>query len=115
VREVKIEYELENVEMDVSSAIPIGLIMNELITNSIKHAFEDTEEPHIWIRLEKVGDKLLELTVRDNGKGMEEEVDNPEVGLGLDLIKSLTDQLDGKSTFQNERGVHFHLVIPYSK
>lgn len=114
-RELKIEYKLENVEIDVSSAIPLGLIINELITNSIKHAFEETEQPYISIRLEKVGDKLLELTVRDNGKGMKEDLENQEQGLGLDLISSLTDQLDGKSTFQNDQGVHFHLVMPYKR
>jgi len=114
-RKVNIEYNLENVEIDVSSAIPMGLIINELITNSIKHAFDGTEDPHIWIRLEKAGDKLLELTVQDNGKGMKEDLENQEQGLGLDLISSLTDQLDGKSTFQNDQGVHFHLVMPYKR
>ena len=112
-RELKIEYKLENVEIDVSSAIPLGLIINELITNSIKHAFEETEQPFISIRMEKAGDKLLELTVRDNGKGMIVAHENQEQGLGLYLISSLTDQLDGKSTFQNDQGVHFHLVMPY--
>lgn len=113
-RTIRIDYNLENVKIDVSLAIPMGLIINELITNSLKHAFDETEVPCIGITLVKEGDRFIQLTVRDNGKGINPNFENTASGLGLDLIKSLTDQLDGKSTMQNENGVHFKLVMPYN-
>jgi two-component sensor histidine kinase len=111
---VEINYELDTINLDVSAAIPMGLILNELITNSIKHAFEKVENPCIEISLKKIDRKLIELIFKDNGKGMCPEKAVNE-GIGLGLIQSLAEQLDGTCTFLNERGMTFYLAMPYKE
>jgi len=109
---IAFEYDLDVINLDVSSSIPIGLIINELITNAIKHAFSDIKTPKIFISLKRINERIIELTVRDNGIGyIGDKLENEE-GVGISLIQSLTDQLDGKCSFENEGGTIFHLVFP---
>jgi two-component sensor histidine kinase len=107
--------EVAPINIDISVAIPLGLILNEIITNAIKHAFDNTENPKIDIELKKVNDQMIELTVKDNGKGMEIEERVEDAGMGLSLIDALTDQIDGKCDFEYENGLVFHLSIPLIK
>lgn len=94
---------MEPLELDVDWAIPIGLIVNELISNSLKYAFPENCFGEIEVRLlEK--DNNLHLIVSDNGIGMAE---NPPIlgsGFGSELIRLLTRQLDGKMTLTTETG-----------
>lgn len=108
---IDVKYELDAINLDVSSAIPMGLILNELITNSIKHAFRDVQNPNIEISLKKMEGNWIELIFKDNGKGMSLEK-AVQRGIGIGLIQSLTDQLDGTCTFLNEQGMTFCLAIP---
>jgi two-component sensor histidine kinase len=111
-QKIKFEYDLDPINLDVSSAIPMGLILNELITNAIKHAFSDLDSPEISISLKRVKDSLVELTVKDNGKGLTNSSEESEDGIGLSLIRSLVEQLDGTCLFENSNGMTFHMVIP---
>jgi two-component sensor histidine kinase len=111
-QKIKFEYDLDPINLDVSSAIPMGLILNELITNAIKHAFSDLDSPEISISLKRVKDSLVELTVKDNGKGLTNSSEESEDGIGLSLIRSLAEQLDGTCLFENSNGMTFHMVIP---
>jgi two-component sensor histidine kinase len=110
---IKFEYDLDAINLDVSSAIPMGLILNELITNAIKHAFREVENPQISISLKRVKDRILELTVKDNGTGLADSFGENEDGIGIGLIRSLTEQLDGTCSFENHEGLTFHMAIPY--
>ena len=103
---------IDSVRLDVSIAIPIGLILNELITNSIKHAFHEVEKPNISITLTKK-DGLIELVMKDNGMGTTLENLNENTGIGMSLIQSLVDQIEGKYTFEVNNGVSFKLIFPY--
>jgi two-component sensor histidine kinase len=103
---------IDSVRLDVSIAIPIGLILNELITNSIKHAFHEIEEPNISITLTKK-DGLIELVMKDNGMGTTLENLNENTGIGMSLIQSLVDQIEGKYTFEVNNGVSFKLIFPH--
>ena len=114
-QDIEVTMEVEPINIDVSVAIPLGLILNEIITNAIKHAFDDTLQPKIDIRLKIANDQMIELTVRDNGKGMIIEERDEDAGMGLNLIEALTDQIDGKCDFENENGLVFHLSIPTPK
>lgn len=103
---------IEDVKMDVPKAIPFGLILNELITNSMKHAFLHVESPLIEIKLknDKAGNVILNF--RDNGIGISEEKLGNEEKLGMMLIRSLVEQLDGQCTIKNEAGFNFEMKIP---
>jgi len=95
--------------LDVSQAIPCGLILNELITNSYKHAFNDTENPVISISLKKKNGRIA-LEVKDNGKGLPSdfEIDRP-TSLGTTLIRTLVQQLHGELKVSSGKGARFNI------
>lgn len=109
---VKITSQIQDVKLDVSKAIPFGLILNELITNSMKHAFEGIAEPGIQIDLrnDQSGNMILKFT--DNGVGISTDSINNEDKLGMMLIRSLVDQLDGQSVIKSDSGFNFEMKIP---
>lgn len=89
----KIEYELINdiKNLDMNTMIPLGLIINELVTNSIKHAHDENNTIKISLKFEKEKNGLINMTYFDNGTWKE----NTEKGLGVELIESLNNQLEG--------------------
>lgn len=93
---VKIECAMENLELDVDTAVPIGLIVNELLTNAIKYAFPDDAKGIINISLKKDNDTTLTLKVEDNGIGKVKNAPAKGTGFGSQLIQLLTLQLNGK-------------------
>ena len=96
-------------EMDVDLAIPIGLIVNELVTNSFKYAYEGIAKPSLIINLKN--DKDLTLQVQDNGIGFDEKAMNKKDSFGKELIKGLSNQVRGKCKFVNMNGTYFELSI----
>jgi two-component sensor histidine kinase len=101
----------DNPELDVDLAIPIGLIVNELITNSFKYAYEGIEHPSLTINFKN--DKDITLQLQDNGIGIDESVMSKNAGsFGKKLIKGLTNQVNGKCRFENNQGTYFELNIP---
>lgn len=101
----------QNPELDVDLAIPIGLIVNELITNSFKYAYEGIEHPSLIINFKN--DQEITLQLQDNGIGIDESVMNKNAGsFGKKLIKGLTSQVNGKCRFENNHGTYFELNIP---
>ena len=96
-------------EMDVDLAIPIGLIVNELVTNSFKYAYEGIAKPSLIINLKN--DKDLTLQVQDNGIGFDEKAMNKKDSFGKELIKGLSNQVRGKCKFVNMNGTYFELKI----
>ena len=105
---IEIAVETEDVNMELSNAIPCGLILNELITNSYKHAQIDNKKLQIQIKLKGQKDNV-ELEVKDNGGGLPEKVLNNINTLGLELIKSLSEQINGTYSFYNDNGLVFNL------
>lgn len=101
----------ENPQLDVDMAIPIGLIVNELITNSFKYAYEGIEKPSLIINFKNEKDITLQL--QDNGIGIDESAMNKNAGsFGKKLIKGLTSQINGNCKFENNQGTYFELNIP---
>jgi two-component sensor histidine kinase len=82
---------LDSISLDITKAIPLGLISNEVITNSFKYALTKVDQPVLRIYC-KCGAGQIEITFEDNGPG---KGDNPGYGLGMEIIESLTEQLDG--------------------
>ena len=112
---VSLNVKTENIRLDINRAIPLGLIINELVTNALKHAFPDLEKGNITVDLSKSDDKHLLLTVSDDGSGMPPEVDFQSAeSLGLQLVKDLSDQLRGTLHVQSEHssGTLVKLTFP---
>lgn len=105
---VKTNLQMENVFLELSNAIPCGLILNELITNSYKYAGEKGKLIEIDISLKKAND-FVELEVKDNGPGIEKGGQNKPNSLGIELIKSLAEQIGGQYSFTNNNGLVFNL------
>ena len=86
--------------MSIETVTPLGLILNELITNAIKHAFPDTvKDKKIHISLLKEG-KSLVMTVTDNGKGITNEI--KDSSFGIKLIKALSKKLKATVVYENQ-------------
>ncbi|WP_339842136.1 histidine kinase dimerization/phosphoacceptor domain -containing protein [uncultured Maribacter sp.] len=100
---VTIDLEMKELELDVDMAIPIGLIVNELITNSLKYAFPEERNGVIHLAL-KLNGNLLVLEVNDNGIGMQSENLVRETGFGTHLVDLLVKQLDGKMILVTDQG-----------
>lgn len=104
---------IENVSLGIDFAIPCGLIINELITNSLKYAFPDGRKGEIKIAFSKINENIYELFVGDNGVGIPDDIDigNTE-SLGLRLVTMLVnDQLEGEIYLKRNNGTKFRIVF----
>lgn len=103
-KNIKHEIDTEEIMLDIDSAIPCGLIINELVTNSIKYAFPDKNNGKITITFKHEKNKNI-LTIKDNGIGVPAEFDLDNITtLGFDLVKALSDQLHGSLEVKRSAG-----------
>lgn len=105
---------MEKFELDVDMAIPIGLIVNELITNSLKYAFPDDRKGKIKLSLKQQED-LIMLKVMDNGVGMQLAPELSGTGFGTKLVALLVKQLDGKMELDRSKGTSVFISFKSSK
>jgi len=106
---IETEKKLDELKLDVETAIPIGLIINELIINVFKYALENIESPKLLIKFEKQTQGLF-LQVKDNGNGNPEEVEKSN-SFGIKLVKSLIRQINGELTIDYEDGLNYSILI----
>jgi len=109
--DLSIEINSEDVNVDLQVAVPMGLIINELVTNAIKHAFDSKDSTNkIVINIDINENNDLRLEVYDNGKGM--DIENNKKGFGFRLLESLvTYQLDGTIHIYNDNGLHYEITF----
>ncbi len=108
--------DVEKIMLDADTAIPLGLIINELLTNSMKHAFSDKEKGTIKVIFRKLEDDELLLEVKDNGKGLPSDfkVENSD-SLGLRLVHSLAAQISAQLEIDGDNGTHFSIKFQERK
>jgi two-component sensor histidine kinase len=108
---VRINLDLDSdIGLDVSKAIPCGLISNEILTNSFKYAFNSAQESRqLSISLHEINN-CIELYFKDNGPGF--DIDAARSGMGLELIRDLSDQIDATIDVQIDHGVGIKLLFP---
>lgn len=105
----KITYNINTngVVLDIDTSIPLGLIINELLTNIYKYAFINRDAGIVTINLQQKNDQELELHIADNGVGLPQNFDIHTLNsLGVKLIKGLSNQLKGTIRFENNNGTH---------
>ena len=109
---VTLKLNVENVFLPMDTAIPCGLIINELVTNSLKHAFSDERRGEIVIETVYHSNNKFTLTIKDNGKGIPEDVDyyNSRT-VGFNLINSLVRQLGGNLVINRSEGTEFKITF----
>lgn len=100
-KDVDVAVEVENATIPVSIVAPLGIIVNELVSNAMKYAFDDTGDNILEVTVKRVG-KMLNLTVQDNGKGF--DVTKNPYGFGMELVNLLTDQIGGTFSIEWNKG-----------
>lgn len=113
MHKVEPKIDVEHVALPINVAVPCGLLINELITNALKHAFPDGRNGEITVRLEQRVDSRMQLCVRDNGVGIPESLDLSKTDtLGYSLITLLTQQLGGNLTIRRHSPTEFIVDFP---
>ncbi len=109
---VHAEIEIDEVSLSMDTSIPCGLIINELVTNAIKHAF-GPEGGTINVELQDKGDGSIFLSVADNGRGLQEDPESLKDGdtLGLRLVHILVGQLNGTLKTTSDNGLRFEIIF----
>ncbi len=100
----------DDVSVNIDSAIPLALIVNEIIINCLKYAYKGIENPSLEVEISMLPEQRLAIHIWDNGVGFDENAEMKD-SLGMKIIKSLTRQLDGSVTHFNEDGAHWRLNV----
>ncbi|OPX29440.1 MAG: hypothetical protein B1H06_01520, partial [Candidatus Cloacimonas sp. 4484_143] len=108
---VVLEIDIKNIAVNMNKAVPLGLIINELISNALKHAFPNERKGKLSISIKKKKDKF-ELIVADDGVGCKKDLEFEKADtLGLQLVHALTQQLKGELQFNSGNGTRFILTF----
>ena len=111
-KSVIVNEEYDQIDLPVNKSIPLGLILNEVVTNSIKYSFKNNQKHKglFEIRI-KLSNNNVQLTLKDNGHGFPEDFNSESDtrSLGIYLIKTLAEQIDGKVWFSNDNGAKIEL------
>ena len=99
---------VDPVQLNLQQAIPVALIINEGVTNSIKYAFENESEPKIWISMSET-DEIVKLTIMDNGRGFEMKAEDEGKSLGMQFIKGLSKELKGTVRIETKGGTKLNI------
>ena len=117
-RHIRLEQVIEPFTLDLAQAVPLGLVLNEAITNAIKYAFE-ADGGQIIVALQLIKDETLLLTIADNGNGFPANLNiQNTTTLGMEMMKALSKQLGGEFKIENKTGVrisiefHIEKVLP---
>ncbi|MCE5214424.1 MAG: response regulator [Methanobacterium sp.] len=109
--QIKLDLKVEDVKIDINTVVPLGLIVNELVTNCMKYAFPDNRSGKISIKLYRKDYDII-LKISDDGIGLPENIDIENTNsLGLQLVNSLTMQIDGRIELERSPGTTFTLIF----
>ncbi len=109
---IKLDVQVDQTELDVDTLIPLGLILNELISNSLKHAFPGERYGEISVRFQNSGEHFF-LEVKDNGIGMSgRSIKDLSTTFGIEMIQAFAQKLKASVEFESQEGVTVSLRIP---
>jgi len=110
---VSIRIEANDVKLPINEAIPCGLVVNELVSNALKHGFVRQASGHISVTIRQDEQRMLELSISNDGEAIPDDLDLDRTGtLGLQLVQLLTRQLDGTLEVQRAHPTRFTLRFP---
>ncbi|MBU7586683.1 MAG: PAS domain-containing protein [Nostoc sp. TH1S01] len=113
---IKLKIQVNNASLDIDTAIPCGLIINELVSNALKYAFPDQRTGEILVSLEQQDNYNLLLTIRDNGVGLPQDFDTKNTKtLGIILVQGLVKQLRGTIEVNSQQGTEFKITFTKSR
>ena len=104
--------EIEKIDLNIETAHPCGLLVNELISNALEHGFPNQRKGNIWITLQQNLNQKIVLNIRDDGIGFPEDLDFRKTeSLGMQLVCTLTEQLEGEIEMKRCQGTSFNLIF----
>lgn len=110
---IKLQLNIEKITLSLDSSIPAGLIINELVTNAIKHGFPGSRKGVISINL-KCENNFVFLELKDNGVGFAPDIDfENSHSLGLQLVNTLIEQIEGKFNFRSEKNSGTEILVTF--
>jgi len=108
---VTYDFNVDHIKVNIDTAIPLGLLINELLTNALKYAFPNGQEGEVHLSIKQVSD-AYELIIRDNGVGFTFDGDFDKLRtLGMRLVYSLVEQLEGTITQENSNGTNYFITF----
>ena len=108
---IRFTYDIEPLEMDVSQAVPLGLILNEAITNAIKYAFPNGRTGLIALSLTTTAPQHYILHISDNGIGMPAGLNSKKGSLGMSLMEGLSEDLNGSFEIESDQGTTIEIAF----
>ncbi|WP_291033472.1 sensor histidine kinase [Dyadobacter sp. 50-39] len=113
---IEIALDVDHVLLDVSRAIPVGLIVNEAVTNAMKYAYLNRETGVLQVSLKQSPGKRIELRIQDDGIGMPPTMDNVRPSsLGMRLMKGLANEISGELAIESRHGTAVSLIFPLNE
>lgn len=110
--DIKLHYQVENIPLNITTAISCGLIINELVSNVLKHAFSPEEKGDIYLTFKRQKDHKLLLRVKDTGSGLPQGFDiEKTTSLGMKIVSMLAGQIQGKLEFESNGGTEFRIIF----
>jgi two-component sensor histidine kinase len=110
-KNIDFELEIEDININLNRAIPIGLIINELVTNAVQHAFVGKSKGVLIVKVFSKNSSLI-INIEDNGVGFNIEKIKEEGSLGLVIVDSLINQLGGSYNIESKDGTEYHISLP---
>jgi PAS domain S-box-containing protein len=111
-RNIEFREDIDSVKISIINAVPLGLLINELLSNAFKHAFKNGRDGIISISFKKVKGEYV-VSVEDNGAGLPEGFDiNEQTSMGMTLVKTLTRQIQGEMTITSDEWTRFEITFP---
>ncbi len=108
--DISVKLDVENIIIGIDNAVPLGMIVNELVSNSFKHAFVDKNNGVLEVYLKSEDNEMIILTIKDNGIGLPESIDvaNPNT-IGIRLLTVLVSQIEGKMDILRQGGTEIRI------
>lgn len=111
-KNIRLKSDIQHIEFKIDTIVPLGLILSEIVSNSLKYAFDGRTEGEIEVSMKKLNNNVFVLEVGDNGTGIKKDVDFKTTdSLGMMLIRMLTEQLSGEVTMETDGGTHYQIVF----
>ncbi len=110
---VQLAVQVDDIALDIDTAIPCGLIISELVSNALKHAFPDGRKGKVSVEMRMVADGQIYVAVGDDGVGFPRDLTLGEMrSLGLQLVRTLVNQIEGKLELDRSHGTRFEIAFP---
>jgi two-component sensor histidine kinase len=106
-KNIRIQLNLNDVHININQALPVGLMVNEILTNAFKYAFRDRNEGTIEINLKREGG-YIDIAIKDDGVGVKGEI-SKDKSLGVNLIEIFAEQLEASMDIDTQSGVSYHI------